>query len=141
MSMDIDRVRKHAFTTIKNAMAANHVGIVVGYENQKFAQPKGEPWIYVTVLPSITHKRELGGQSLCSYGVINIQINVPSETGTDDGMRIMQTLIDTLVDVDFALTPSGYLTYYGAQARTRGNVNGWYARNLLCEYKYTDRRN
>jgi len=141
MSMDLDRVRKHAFTVIKNAMAANHATVVVGYENQKFSQPKDAPWVYVTVLPSVTHKRELGGQSLCSYGVINVHVNVPAERGTDDGLRIIQTLIDTLVDKNFALTPSGYLTYYGSQARTRGNVNGWYARNFLCEFKYTDTRN
>lgn len=139
--MDLDRVRVTAFDRIKTAIQADYPSVPVYSENTKYTQPRNAAWVLFDFIPNISHKRELGGRSLFSYGVIKCHVHVPGETGQKTSNGIVQAIIDACTDVKLALAPSGYLTLCYSTVRQRGTVNGWFVRNVLVEYKYQDERN
>jgi hypothetical protein len=133
-----DVVRQQLETTIRSEFSAKHAGILIAFENTKYHQPKGEPWIHVAIVPGDIHRKEVSSSRIfCDYGVVNIACMVPEDQGTKLLQQMSWTLSNILFDRNWSLGASGRLTTFGVKRRNRGQINGFHTFNVLCEYEHT----
>ena len=130
-----DAVRAKVNALIKTAFAASHPGVPVAFENHKFAQPKGAPWVHVAYQPGASVRKDLGASAIWRHmGVVIINVMVPEDTGTAGLMDMCDTAFYAIADQNHALGADGYLKLTRAERRNRGLVNGWYVWNVQVEY-------
>lgn len=135
--MSFEAVQKTLNETLLSEFAAKHAGVLMAFENTKYKQPVGAPWVHVALVPGDIHRREVSSsKSFCDYGVVNIACMVPEDKGTKGLHQMSDTLFRILFDRTWSLGSEGVLTTYGVKRRNRGLINGFFTYNVLCEYKY-----
>ncbi len=135
--MGLDAVRTKTEQVLAAALAAAHPTAKINYENVKFMQPKQAPWVEVRMTPGKTTRADVGSRRVRhSWGVVNLTVLVPEETGTATIHNIGDTIENAFLDRNFALPgDGGYLTYYCVTRRNRGVINGFLAHGVMIEYR------
>jgi hypothetical protein len=137
--MSFDSVREAVFATFQDEMAVAQPGVAICYENQKFDQPSG-PWFYVAIVPGDSRRAEISSsRAFFHYGIVNVQIMVPQDTGTKRLNELTQAAFNILADRNWALTGGGSLTTYCCKKRNRGLQNGFLTYNLQAEFRHDER--
>jgi hypothetical protein len=139
--MSEDAVRAALEGAIQDQFMSAYPAVKVEFENVPFKPPVNAAWIKVNVIDNDAHRANIGNmQEFKGCGVVNIQIQAPENTGSKAAKDIRQALFDVLADRQIALPGGGSVTTYGAEKRTRGVLNGWYALALVISYRYFFRR-
>lgn len=135
--MNLDAPRAKIDSLVKAAIAANHPGTKVQYQNLKFDQPNGQTWVSVQTTPGESVRADIGVSNprFFHWGVAQINIMVPQDKGTKPHNDFCQTLHDTLADKVFSID-GGSLTLCNTKQRDRGMINGFAVRSFLVEYRY-----
>jgi hypothetical protein len=138
--MSFDAVRQALATTFNSEFAAAHPGVLVAFENTKYTQPQGAPWVYFALVPGDSHRKEIASTKLfCHSGVVNIACMVPEDKGTKQLHEMSDTAFRILCDRNWTLPgDAGRLTTYGMKRRNRGLINGFHTFNVMCEYRHEE---
>lgn len=124
--------------TLISEMATRQPGVLLAFENTKFAQPVDRtPWCFVAYAPNESTRAELGNSNPVFFhcGVINISVMTASDTGTMRLREIADSLFRILADRNWSLGADGSATTYGVKVRNRGFLNGEYVFSVQCEYR------
>lgn len=134
--MNTDGVREQIETTFKSEFGTAHPTVPVQYENVRFKQPNGKAWVDIRIIPNVFKRMNVGPRKAYrGYGVINVTCLVPEEGGSKELNDIADTVFDILADREWNVA-GDRLTTYGAEMRTRGLVNGFYAKNVMVEFHF-----
>lgn len=134
--MNFDGVREAIETTFKTEFGTSHPTVPVQYENVRFRQPTGGPWVDIRIIEGDYVRQNLGSsQKYRGFGVINVTCLVPEETGTVLINAITDRVFNILADRQWNVAGDS-LNTYGAEKRTRGVVNGFYAKNVMVEFRF-----
>ena len=134
--MSLDAVRVKSEQLLASVMAAEFPGTKISYENVKFSQPKGVPWVDIKIATGENKPANLGANPhYHDYGVINITVLVPEEKGTKPGLDRADAIKKAFRNKKFSLGVNGYLTYYCVTVRNRGILNGFHAYGVMVEYR------
>lgn len=138
--MSFDAVRQELFETFRSEFSGAHSGVLIAFENTKYTQPKGAPWVYVALVPGDSHRKEVSSSKLFAHcGVVNVACMVPEDHGTKQLQEMSETAFRILCDRNWVLPgDSGRLTTYGMKRRNRGLINGFFTFNVLCEYRHEE---
>lgn len=130
-----DAVRAKVGDIIKTAVNAAHPTVPVVFENQKWTQPKGAPWVHVALSPNKSVRKDIGASTIWRHmGVVVINVMVPEDTGTKLLHDICDTVFYAVADQSHAVGADGYVKLCHGERRNRGVVNGWFAYNIQVEY-------
>lgn len=134
--MATDAVRIAVTDLIKTAVLATRPGTPIAHENQKFAQPKGEPWVHIAFNANESHRKDIGaGRTWRHMGIVIVNIMVPEDSGTKLLNELSNVVFNAVADRSIALPGAdGYLKLCYGEKRVRGVVNGWYVHNVQVEY-------
>lgn len=134
--MSLESARSAVSTTFQSEFGAAYPTTPISWENVRFTQPENKAWVHFAFVMGDSVRQEAGNtKNYRHFGVINVTILVPQDTGTKLSTEMVDKVFNILADRDWS-TAEGALTTYGAQKISRGNVNGWYTRNVLLEYRY-----
>jgi len=134
--MNFDGAREQIETTIKTEFGTAFPTYKVQYENVRFEQPKGTPWIDVRIIEGDYVRQNLGtSKKYRGYGVINVTCLVPEDSGTKIINQITDAVFNILADRDWSVSGDS-LTTYGGKKVTRGVINGFYAKNVVVEFRF-----
>lgn len=134
--MNFDGVREAIETTFKTEFGTSHPTVPVQYENVRFRQPTGGPWVDIRIIEGDYVRQNLGSsQKYRGFGVINVTCLVPEETGSVVLNGITDKVFNILADRQWNVAGDS-LNTYGGEKRTRGVVNGFYAKNVLVEFRF-----
>jgi hypothetical protein len=135
--MSFDAVREKIFDTFQSEFSAAQSGVEIAYQNRKFTQPAGLPWVYIAIVPGDSERKEISSSKLfCHYGVINVTVMVPEDSGTKKLTEMADATFTILADRNWALPGGARVTTYGIKTVDRGVVNGLYARNVMVEFRH-----
>lgn len=130
-----DAVRQRIEELITAAAAAAVPGVRVSYENVKFDQPKGVPWVHVAFQPGASRRANIGSTRVWRHmGVVIISIMAPQDSGTKALNTLRDAVFYAVADRNENLGADGYLKLCFAETRNRGTVNGWLAYSVQVEY-------
>lgn len=134
--MNFDGVREAIETTFKTEFGTSHPTVPVQYENVRFRQPTGGPWVDIRIIEGDYVRQNLGtSQKYRGFGVINVTCLVPEETGSVALNGITDKVFNILADRQWNVAGDS-LNTYGGEKRTRGVVNGFYAKNVMVEFRF-----
>lgn len=134
--MSTEAVRNAIAASLVTSMSSRQPGLLLAFENTKFTQPKGTAWVYVSILPGDTKRADIGStQRYHTCGVVNCQIFVPEDTGTQLLRQIGDSITASLIDRQIQIAGQGSCTFYGVERKNRGTMNGWYSHTVACEYR------
>lgn len=124
-------------TNLYNAFVIAQPNVDIFFENQPMERQDNEIFVVAEIIPSIQQRADLNvsGGLVRSMGVVNCRVMVPQETGTRTARLVLDDLYEILLDRQWALSGGGHVTLYGVDMGTRGEVNGYYAYSLSCEYR------
>lgn len=133
--MASDAVRVRIEQLLLAAFAAKRPGTPIGFENTKFDQPKGTPWVYVAYQPNQSRRMNIGTRRVFRHmGIVIISCMAPEDSGTKTINEIRDIAFNAVVDRSENLGADGYLKLCFAETRNRGMVNGWLAYSVQVEY-------
>lgn len=134
--MNFDGVREQLETTFKAEFGAVYPTVAVQYENVRFKQPVGAPWVDIRIIEGAYVRQNLGtSKKYRGFGVVNVTCLVPEETGTKVINGITDTVFNILADRNFGIVGDS-LTTFGGKKITRGVINGFYAKNVVVEFRF-----
>lgn len=132
--MSSDAIREKIFDMAKTALGLNHPTVPVDYENIDFDEPRGLPWVRLTVIDGMDRREDLGSSNrFRTEGVVNFQIQVPENTGTATLRAIKETLEAAFLDKQVSMN-GGSITFCNGDFKTPRQINGWYARSYQIEF-------
>lgn len=139
--MDLASVHKLVFDTFKFEFGSRQPGVAMSFENQPFTQPKGQPWVHITLIPGEVKRKEISSaQVIRMCGVVNVQLMVPQDQGTRKLHQMADAVVKIFGDRDFSL-PDGRIITYGLEVRNRGLLNGFHCFSVQADYRYETRLN
>lgn len=135
--MASDAVRAKINEVVQTAFATAWPGKLVAFENTKWTQPVGAPWVHVAYNPGLSRRKDIGNVRTWRHmGVVIVNVMVPQDTGTKTCLQMCDTAFNALADRNFDLGADGYLKLCYAEKRNRGVVNGWFTYNVQVEYHH-----
>lgn len=130
-------VRAYLSQHITNKMGANLPTTKVYFQGQKYTQPVGVPWVFVTIADNDTCKAALGDNGKYkTLGAVQVQCMAPEDSGTKALRSIVDVMTRILADQHVSVPGSGSITLYGVRKINRGTINGWMTINVVCEFRY-----
>lgn len=133
---DFDDVRQALVGAFKTAHEAANPTVPIAYENVKFDQPVGLPWVAITIIQGQSKRMELSATRIFRHeGSVSVTIAVPEDTGTLVANDLAQDAFEIFADVDISLAGGGKVTTYRAEVLTRGLVEGWYCLNMIADFR------
>jgi len=133
--MSLDQARQAITDAFQTEFATAYPGVPIAFENVRFKQPTNAAWVHFAMIPGDAVRRDISTGKYRHYGVINVTILVPQDTGTKESTELTDKVFSIVADRQWS-TATGSLKTYGAQRRTRGVINGWYTRNVMLEFRY-----
>lgn len=135
--MNFNSVREQVETTFKNEFGAAYPAVPIQYENVRFKQPTGTAWVDLRIAENIYQRQNVGGsKKYRGFGVINVIIMVPEESGTVALNNMADKVFNILADRGWSLPGGDSLTTYGAEKQSRGLVNGFYCKTVQTDFRY-----
>ena len=132
--MSFEAARAAIFGTFKQEFGLAYPTTKVYYENQKFEQPVGQPWVSIAFIPNLSRRADIGTVKHFKHeGVVNVNVMVPEDTGTKTMHEMADKVFTVLADRDWGIGDNK-VTTYGVQRRSRGVVAGYYVHNIQCEF-------
>lgn len=132
----MDSIREVISTTFSEEFPVRQPGVPFFFENTRYEQPRGSPWVHVAIVDNKSIRQNIGNpRQFRQMGIVNVSCMVPENTGTKRAREIVHSVFEILVDREWSLSPSGSLVTYGAERRTRGNINGWFTTNVMMEWR------
>lgn len=133
--MSSENIRAKIADLFKTEFAAANPTVEIDYENQKFTQPSGEPWVRLTIIDGDDYRENIGNDThFRTLGVVNVQIMVPEKTGT----KVMRELVDDVkaifLDRQVSMT-GGYITFCYGELKGPREVAGWYSRSYQVAFR------
>lgn len=133
--MSSENIRAKIADLFTTEFGASNPTVSVDYENQKFQQPVGAPWVKLTVIDGDDCRENIGNETqFKTVGVVNIQIMVPEKTGT----KVMRDILDSIkpIFLDRQVSMSnGSITFYYGEAKAPREVAGWYSRSYQVAFR------
>lgn len=137
---NLDKPREVFTGLMKTSFHSKQPAVPVKYPNQKFTEPRDRPWVAIAVVPGLTDRAEISSSGLTyNYGICNITVLLPEDSGTKAGNEITQALWDIFGDKQFGF-PEGQISTFGMDQRQRGVINGFHVTNVMFEYRMETRR-
>lgn len=135
--MSTDKVREVFEAAMLSEFTPLHPTVPIAFLNDRFEQPRGSPWIQVAVVGGITRRVELGRPyPRWQFGVVNVTCMVPEGTGTKLVRQLADSVVKVLADRQRPVAAiGGSVTTYDAEQKDRGVINGWYAVNVLMDWR------
>ena len=133
--MSSENIRSKISDLFKTEFGVSNPTVLVDYENQKFTQPTGQPWVRLTIIDGDDYRENIGDfNAFKTMGVVNVQIMVPEKTGT----KVMRDIADDvkLIFLDRQVTMTGgSITFYGGELKPPREVAGWYSRSYQVGFR------
>lgn len=133
--MSLEQARVAVTDTFQTAFALAYPDVPISFENVRFEQPKNAAWVHFAFVPGDAVRQDVSSGKYRHFGVINVTVLVPQDSGTKQSTELTDKVFNILADRQWS-TADGSVTTFSAQKRTRGVINGWYARNVLVEFRY-----
>lgn len=134
--MNFDGVREVIETTFKTEFGTAYPAVPVQYENVRFKQPTGSAWVDIRIIEGDYVRQNLGSsKKYRGFGAINVTCLVPEESGSVSLNGITDKVFTILADRQWNVAGDS-LNTYGGEKRTRGVVNGFYAKNVMVEFRF-----
>ena len=129
-------VRETLFQLVTDEFPGAMPGFTMTFEGQKKDPPKGAPFIYVTLQEGKSWRANIGNVSqFKAYGVLNVQILQPEDTGTKAARLAADALFRILADRQMASADGlGSVTLCEVETRNRGTLNGFQVFNVMATY-------
>ena len=111
--------------------------VPIKYENVPFDPPKGSPYIALTILSGNGINASIGTDRplLRHAGIIQLDIFVPEDTGTEVARTHADSLDTLFKNVQFSAGSSGLITTRVPFYTTLGIEQGWYRAVLSVAYQ------
>lgn len=130
-------VRAHLSQHIINKVGTALPTTKVYFQGQKYTQPVGVTWAFVTIADNDTCKAALGPNGKYkTLGAVQVQCMSPEDRGTKELRELVDVMTRTLADQQVNVPGSGSITLYGVKKINRGTINGWMTFNVVCEFRY-----
>jgi hypothetical protein len=132
--MSSENIRAKITDLFKTGFTLAHPTIKVDYENTKFDQPSGAPWVRLSIIDGLDRRENLGNETrFRTHGVVNIQIQVPENTGTAAMRAIQDSVKAIFLDRQVPMT-GGSITFCNGDFKGPRQINGWYSRSYQIEF-------
>jgi Bacteriophage related domain of unknown function len=130
--MSTDFAREKAYALVAAALPTTSIK----FENQKFVQPSGAPWVKISVQPTHSSRKDIGANRRIfrHLGVINCVVLVPEDTGMKTLTNMTDAIFKALADQKFAIPGGGYISFCYAKRSNAGVMNGWQSARVAVEY-------
>lgn len=132
--MSSENIRAKISDMFKAEFSAEHPTISIDYENQKFDQPKGVPWVKLTIIDGDDYRANIGNErQFRTEGVVNVQMMAPEKTGTKAMREMVDTVKTIFLDRQVTMT-GGYITFQYGELKAPREINGWYSRSYQIAF-------
>lgn len=129
-----DNIREKITDMVATEFSAAQPTVAIDYENVDFDEPRGAPWMRVTIVDGMDRREDLGSETrFRTHGVVNFQIQVPENTGTATMRAIKESLEAVFLDKQVSMD-GGSITFCNGDFKTPRQVNGWYSRSYQIEF-------
>jgi hypothetical protein len=133
--MSLDAVREHLTDVFKTGFGTAHPTIPVAWENQRFNRPANSAYVDFSVQFGAIVRANIGENGRDRHhGLINVQLQVPEDTGTRLLNEMSQTVVDLLKHKAWSLGADGKLVTCNPDVRSRPNINGYACRAVMIEF-------
>lgn len=123
---------RQAFET---RFAAGFTALPIKFQNVPFVQP-ATPWVAFHVKPGEGRQVSTNSRPLYRYaGIVQIDINVPEQSGTAAARGYADTIEALFRNVQFSAGSSGTITCRAPYITDRGVVDGWYVLSVTVPYQ------
>lgn len=108
----------------------------IGFENQKFNQPKDKPFILSWIKETGARRASIGTSSKFNrhMGFFILECYVPEDVGTATLWKICDAIARAFDSTHFTLTDGSYVTLCTPKVIPNGNKDGHYSEIVMCEY-------
>lgn len=134
---DFDIVRELTSDLFQSEFLAAFPSTPIQFENVKFTQPKTK-WVDFSVLEGTAHRTDLNPTTSRwrTFGVINIQLMVPEDTGTKVLNQMAARAFAIFADKNIAVPGGGKISCCKVDKRSRPKINGFACKSVQVEFHY-----
>lgn len=133
--MSLQETRTKLVTEMVNGIKLADPTVAVVGDNHPYPQPINKPWIHVGFVPGRRYRTNIGTDPRWrQIGLLNVNVMVPNETGTDSCYALVDTVVDVLADKSYSLPGGGVVRMYSADIQPRGILNGYYTVSVKIEF-------
>ena len=139
--MSFESIRRTIQERMNSDFPARHPTVSHFWDNQPFTQPQGTPWVFCCIHDNYMCAAELSGSSTKTMGVLEFEIRIPEDTGTNTARQIADALCAIFFDRSMSMVgQNGSVSVGGAQVKMKGVVHGWHVTQVIFDYRAWARR-
>jgi len=135
--MSLRATRTKIVSEFHTYMSVQNPGLAIVGDNQPYPVTPNDPWVHIAFVPSMRFRTNIGSlPKWRQLGILNVNVMVPEDTGSDDAWGYVDDAIDALKDKSYELSgDAGRISVFNTDVQPRGILNGYWTVSVKTEFK------